>query len=255
MASQALGQDGRPLPAVVLPAFEGPLDLLLHLVRENKVSVWDIPIAKICDQYQAVLRRMEVLDLEIGGEYLLLAAWLLAIKSRLLLPRVEKDADPRQELVERLLEYERVRAAAAELAGLDEIRRGVLAVKVAHPELANDDAIDLAEVDVLMLAAALRNALERHRHEHPAPIEVAPIRFSVREKIAELYELVSRQHSFAFLSHLLTRTDRIESATLLVAALELVRLGNIELHQRVPFAEIYLTPTSKPLDAGELSDA
>jgi len=251
-----LTQATEPLPAVVLPVFEGPLDLLLHLVRENKVSIWDIPIVTICDQYQAALRRMEALDLDIAGEYLVYAAWLLALKSRMLLPRREKDEpDPRQELVERLVEYGRVKSAAAELAGLDEVRRGMLATVVAPgPGLAVEEEIDLSEVDVVALAQALRGVLERHRQDHPAPIEVAPMRYSVREKIAELFELVTGQKSFPFLSHMLTRPDRLEAVTFLIAGLELVRLGNVELHQRDPFAEIYLTSTGRPLHVEGLAD-
>ena len=240
----------------MLPAFEGPLDLLLHLVREHKVSIWDIPIASICDQYVATLRAMEELDLEIAGEYLVCAAWLLAIKSRMLLPRpADERKDPRAELVERLVEYEKVKAAAAELAGLDEVRQGVMAVRFADPDLAPEPGLDLADADVLALAESLRRLLERHRLENPPAIEVPPLRFSVRQKIAELFEAVRVHPSFPLLSHLLTRPDRLESVTLLIAALELVRLGNVEMHQRVPFAEIYLTPTGKALVLDDLGDA
>lgn len=244
------------MPAVVLPVFEGPLDLLLHLVRENKVSIWDIPIVKICSQYHAALRQMEALDLDVAGEYLVYAAWLLAIKSRMLLPRRGKDEpDPRQELVERLVEYGRVKNAAAELAGLDEVRRGMVRARVAKAEFPVEEELDLSEIDVFTLARALRDVMERHRRDHPTPIEVAPMRYSVREKIAELFELVSHQKSFPFLSHLLTRPDRLEGVTLLVAGLELVRLGNVELHQRNPFAEIYLTSTGRELHLESLADA
>jgi segregation and condensation protein A len=243
-------------PAVVLPVFEGPLDLLLHLVREQKVSIWDIPIVKICDQYHEAIRRMEELDLEVAGEYLVYAAWLLLIKSRMLLPRHdEEERDPRQELVERLVEYEKVKTAAAELAGLAEFRRGVEAVRFALPAAPTEVEIDLEDVDVVALAGALREVLERHGREHPAALELEPIRFSVREKIVELFELVSRQRSFPLLSHLLTRPDRLESVTLLVAALELVRLRTARAHQRRPFAEIYLTPTGEPLPMDALTDA
>jgi segregation and condensation protein A len=251
-----LAPDEPALPAVVLPVFEGPLDLLLHLVREEKVSIWDIPIAKICTQYQDALHRMEALDLEIAGEYLVYAAWLLLIKSRMLLPRHEgEEKDPRQELVERLAEYEKVKAAAAELAGLAELRRGVEAVRFALPPEPSEVELDLEDVDVVALAAAFAEVLERHAREHPAAMELEPIRFSVREKMIELFELVSRQRSFPLLSHLLTRPDRFESVTLLIAALELVRLKTAKAHQRQPFAEIYLTPTGSPLPVEALNDA
>jgi segregation and condensation protein A len=256
MDSARLSDEARPRPALVLPAFEGPLDLLLHLVRENRVSIWDIPIATICDQYQAVLRQMEELDLEIAGEYVVCAAWLLLIKSRMLLPRSARggDDDPRRELVERLVEYEKVRAAAAELAGLEEVRRGMENVRLDASGLPREDELDLEEVDVVMLAAALQAVLERHRREHPPAIDLPPMRFSVRDKVIELFDLIRRERSLAFLTHLLTRADREESVTLVVAALELVRLGAAQVHQRQAFAEIFLTPTGAPLVVEALGD-
>ncbi len=241
---------------MVLPVFEGPLDLLLHLVREEKVSIWDIPIARICDQYHQTLRQMEQLDLEVAGEYLVYAAWLLLIKSRLLLPRHEgEEKDPRQELVERLIEYEKVKAAASDLAGLLELRRGVEAVRFASPPAPEEVELDLEDVDVLALGRALGEVMERHAREHPPSLELAPIRFSVRDKIVELFDLIRRQRSFPLLSHLLTRPDRLEGVTLLLAALELVRLGTARTHQRRPFAEIYLTPTGTELPMDALTDA
>ncbi|MFH1176444.1 MAG: segregation/condensation protein A [Acidobacteriota bacterium] len=242
-------------PLVALPAFTGPLDLLLHLVRQEKVSIWDIPIARICEAFQKALRQMEELDLEIAGEFLLCSAWLLLIKSRLLLPRRSPaEADPRQELVERLLEFEKVRAAADALAGLEEVRRGMEPVRLAAMVAAGEPELDLEELDVIALAGAMRKLLDRHRQEHPAVLDLPPLRFTVRDKVIELYELIQRQRAFALLSHALTRPDREEGITLLVAALELVRLGTACAHQRRPFAEIFLTPTGKSLQMEALGD-
>ena len=244
-------------PAVRLPVFEGPLDLLLHLVRSHQVSIWDIPVATICDQYHQVLREMEEMDLDVAGEYLVCAAWLVALKSRLLLPRGregEEVADPHQELVERLLEYEKVKRAAAELAGLEEVRRGMMSLRLQPPGPPQEMAMDLEDVDVLTLAQALRDVLDRHQRENPATLTLEPIRYSVREKIVELFELVQRHRSFPLLSHLLTRPERLEAVTFLLAALELVRLGTVEAHQRGAFAEIYVTATGAPLALETLSD-
>lgn len=251
----ALSGETTPRPSVALPAFEGPLDLLLHLVRENRVSIWDIPIASICDQFHATLRRMEELDLEIAGEYLVVAAWLLAIKSRMLLPRRgDGEEDPRQELVERLAEYEKVKAAAAVLAGLDEMRRGVLPVTLEGPA-SDGDQLPLEEIDLVSLASAMRRVIERYRREHPPPMELPPLRFTVREKMQALFELVRGEQAFPLLSHILTRPDRLEAVTWLLAGLELVRLGVVELHQQVLFAEIFVTATGRPLPAEEVADA
>lgn len=257
MDPAVVASDERPRPTFSLAVFEGPLDLLLHLVREQRVSIWDVPIAEICDQYHAALRDMDELDLEIAGEYLVYAAWLLLIKSRMLLPRHPEEGgeDPRKELVERLVEYERVKAAAAELAGLEEVRRGMTNARAAAMVTPPEDELELEDLDVLAVAEALRSVLERHRREHPPVLELEPIRFSVRDKILELYEMVRSQRSFPLLSHLLTRPDRLESVTLLIAALELVRLGTATVHQRRAFAEIYLTPTGEPLAVEALADA
>lgn len=255
---QLTGREEGGRPAVRLPVFEGPLDLLLHLVRSNQLSIWDIPVSTICDQYHQALRDMKELDLEIAGDYLVCAAWLAAIKSRLLLPRREggdRERDPREELVERLLEYEKVKRAAAELAGLEEVRRGMTPVRLLRPEVAEEPDLDLEEVDVLLLARVIGEVLARHQRENPPALTLDPIRYSVRDKIIELYELVASQRSFALLSHLLTRPERLESVTFLLAALEMVRLGVIDAHQRDPFAEIYVTPTGEPLSLEALNDA
>src|SRR5579871_404729 len=112
-----------------LPVFEGPLDLLLHLIRENQIDIYDIPIAEITQQYLEYLALWESLDLAIAGEYLVIAATLLEIKSRLLLPSpppadgMEEEEDPRAELVQRLLEYQRYQGTVETLRGWEEMRR------------------------------------------------------------------------------------------------------------------------------------
>ncbi|HET6372814.1 MAG TPA: segregation/condensation protein A, partial [Candidatus Polarisedimenticolia bacterium] len=112
-------------PRLILPAFEGPLDLLLHLIRSDEISITDIPIVAICRQYEAYLDLMQEMNLALAGEYLVMAATLLHIKSRMLLPAEpsidgEQPEDPRADLVRQLLEYERVKLAAEHLRDLDE---------------------------------------------------------------------------------------------------------------------------------------
>lgn len=252
------GEEQASRPAVRLPVFEGPLDLLLHLVRSNQVSIWDIPVADICDQYHQVLREMEELDLEVAGDYLVCAAWLTAIKSRMLLPRREGpggEQDPREELVERLLEYEKVKRVAADLAGLEEVRRGMAPMRLSPPLPPEEIELDLEDVDVLVLARALGEVVARHRRENPPALMFEPIRYSVRDKIVELFDLVKDHKSFPLLSHLLTRPERLESVTFLLAALEMMRVGVVEAHQRQSFAEIYITATGAPLTLEALDDA
>ncbi len=243
-------------PAVILPVFEGPLDLLLFLVRENRVSIWDIPIATICDQYQAWLRAMEELDLAVAGEYLVLASWLLAIKSRMLLPKRSKgEDDPRQELVERLLAYEKVKRQAAEIAGLLSLREGVWPVRVALADGPPPEEMALEDVDVAVLGRAMRAVLDRFRREHPPGLVLAPLRFTVAETMRTLWDLLRRERSFPLLSHMLTRPDRLEAMTWFLAALELVWLKAALVHQGLPFAEIYLTPTGNEPNWEVVADA
>ena len=154
---------GQLLPAswrVQLPVFEGPLDLLLHLIRINKVEITDIPVAVVCDQFHEYLRLMEELDLDIAAEFIYEAAVLIQIKSKLLLPQAGRGADepgedPRHELVSRLLEYRRLKEAAQALAEVDRVRQGVWTRKPApwKPEGVEEDVevrdLDLAALDGL----------------------------------------------------------------------------------------------------------
>lgn len=149
---------------VHLPIFEGPLDLLLHLIKLNKVEITDIPVAKICDQFHAYLLLMEELNLDVAGEYVYEAALLIHLKSKMLLPRQvrkegEPEEDPRQELVERLLEYRKLKEAAQSLAELDRVRMGIWTRKpqpLPGPDLAEEVEVDLGEVSP---CASMRSSL------------------------------------------------------------------------------------------------
>src|SRR5512137_207724 len=157
------------------PPFEGPLDLLLHLVAEHQVDVFDIPIARITEAYLAALRTMQELDIDVAGEFLQMAAQLMLLKSKLLLPRTEvaedadaaeEQGDPRAELVRRLLEYQKYKAAAEELGRHDILDRDVFARRVQPARIAQPDGPDgLAEVSVFQLIEALDRALANLKPE------------------------------------------------------------------------------------------
>jgi segregation and condensation protein A len=240
-------------PPLELPAFTGPLDLLLHLIRANDVSVYDIPIALICNQYHEYLAAMQELDLEIAGEYLWMASWLLQLKSRMLLPRAEEtEDDPRDELVERLLEYRRVKELAALLHDKDVVRRCLWSPAVA-PELdPHETDIDWEHVDLMVLARTYLDVMQRHAAAHPPPLQVLPLRFRVQDKMREIYDQVTGAGSMPLLRHLHARTEAEEVVVLFVATLELVRLGVVHAEQRRAFAEIYLRPGPTPLGMGEI---
>jgi segregation and condensation protein A len=218
--------------------FEGPLDLLLHLVRANEVDLFDIPIVAITEQYQEHLERMREMNLTIAGDYLVMAATLVHIKSRMLLPvdpaaEEGDEADPRAGLIQELLEYQRFKQAAETLHALDS-RQNLIWTR---DEVARDfrDEETLA-VDLIDLVHAFRQLLGRLGEE--ARIHIRRDQVSVAEKITWLGELLEERQSvdlLALLEDLPTRLDRI--ATFL-AVLEMLRLGWIAAFQRKPAGEI-----------------
>ncbi len=245
------------LAPVNLPSFNGPLDLLLHLIQKNKVSIYDIPVALICDQYHAFLTAMSELDIEIAGEFIWMASWLVQLKSRMLLPSVDQEEnDPRAELVERLLEYRKVKEAAAQLAENHSVRRGLWAVHVPHR--CNDDEehdLDWEDIDLEALAVAYQTAMQHCAEEHPPPLQVQPLKYSLEEKMRTLQQHVWELGLYPLLQHIHSRLELEEAVTDLVATLELARLGSIRTEQRRVFSEIYLRPGNRRIDPASLFEA
>lgn len=240
-------------PPVELPTFSGPLDLLLHLIRANDLSIYDIPIALICEQYHDHLAAMQELDLEVAGEYLWMASWLLHLKSRMLLPRRDDEQeDPREELVERLLEYRRVKELAALLHDKDVIRRCLWCPAVAPDLQPEDTEIDWEHVDLLVLARTYLEVMQRFKATHPPPLRVIPLRYRVHDKMREIYDRVSSEGAVALLRDLHGRLEAEEVVVVFVAALELVRIGAVRAEQRRAFAEIYLRRGDRRLEDGDL---
>ena len=237
-------------PAVELPFFCGPLDLLLHLIRKNEVSIYDIPILSICDQYNEHIHAMQDLDLEVAGEFLWMAAWLLQLKSKMLLPGTEtEEGDPREELVERLLAYRRVRELASLLHDQDLVRQCIWPAGVSA-DLGDDEIeLDWEEVDLQLLAETYLQVMQRFAAAHPPPIEVLPLRYSVQDKMKEIYQRIADDEILSLTRHLHRRPDPEEVVVLIVAALELVRLGAARAEQSRAFSEIYLRRGRRRLDA------
>jgi segregation and condensation protein A len=245
---------GPSLPPVELSAFSGPLDLLLHLIRVNEVSITDIPIVEITEQYTAYLDLMQELDLDVAAEYVYLAAVLIHIKSRSLLPRDPSAAgeDPRQELVDRLLEYEKFKRAAESLHEVDTLRAGLWSrPEEGAPPSGEPPTLEVSLVD---LVGAFRIALDRYRLAHPSAIALAHPRFSMRMKMRELLERVEAHRSLPLLDLLGRFEYRSEAITTFLAALELTRLGVIRLFQPAPFAEIHAARTEREFDAARIDE-
>lgn len=243
-------------PPVELTVFSGPLDLLLHLIRKNEVSIYDIPIFSICDQYNAHLRGMQELDLDIAGEFLWMASWLLHLKSKMLLPAVaEGEDDPREELVERLLAYRRVKELASFLYDTDTVRRCLWTPELAATlETESEPELDWEDVDLRLLAETYLQVMQRFAAAHPPPLQVLPLRYNVQQKMQDIYRKVLDDGLMPLLRHLNSRSDPEEVAAVMVATLELVRLRGVFAEQSRPFAEIYLRPGDRQLTSTEMLD-
>jgi segregation and condensation protein A len=260
-AEAEAGEGGSLLPEawrVQLPIFEGPLDLLLHLIKINKVEITDIPVATICDQFHAYLGLMEELNLDIAGEYIYEAAVLIHLKSKMLLPRPAKaegepEEDPRQELVDRLLEYRRLKEVAQSFAEVDRLRMGIWTRKPqplpAAPE-EDDQAIDLGEVSLFDLLSALKTALLRYDREHPPPLQLSGEVYSVRGQFDRLLGELDAGRPYDLVTDLKTRSCRAEAIATFLAVLELARLNLVRVHQ-TESGDILLYRTTRELGAEE----
>ena len=241
--------------SVTLPSFHGPLDLLLHLIKQNEVDIYDIPIVLITEQYTAYLDAMEELDLEVAADYIYMAAVLIHIKSRMLLPRDETQGeleDPRAELVNRLLEYQRFKAVAETFAELDVVRMGVWprpATALLEGETAE---IDMSEVSLFDLIDAFRTALTRYKLNHPQAIELKRTVHKVSDKMAELYNKLKEKSPFR-LQWFLEGRDRDELIAVFLGTLELVRLGGVSMQQGDLFGDILLAITQNPIDEAQFA--
>ena len=225
---------------VQLEIFEGPLDLLLHLIKKNEVSITDIPIATITEQYLATLDLMRTLNLDVAGEFLVMAATLIHIKSRMLLPpdgldqEDEEEGDPRAELARRLLEYQRFKEAAGELERRDILRRDVF-VRSPEPP-AEVETVGFESVSLFDLISALRTVLERLPKE--AIHEVALERISVREKMTLLLDRLHQGGQMVFQGLFAGATSRLEVVVTFLAMLELVKIRAIRIWQEAPAGPI-----------------
>lgn len=244
---------------VHLPIFEGPLDLLLHLIKINKVEITDIPVATICDQFHAYLALMEELNLDIAGEYIYEAALLIHLKSKMLLPRPpraegEPEEDPRQELVERLLEYRRLKEVAQSLAEVDRVRMGIWTRKpqpLPKPDPEEEAEIDLGEVSLFDLLGALRQALVRYEREHPPPLQLSGEAFSVRGQFDRLLARLDAGRPFDLIEDLRSLSCRAEAIAAFLAVLELARLNLVRVHQ-TESGDVLLYRTTRELGAQDL---
>jgi segregation and condensation protein A len=252
-------QDFEPSPEAVpvrLDRFEGPLDLLLHLIKKNEVNIYDIPIAVITAHYLATIELMQELNLDVAGEFLVMASTLIHIKSRMLLPRPdpsqedgEAEEDPREALVRRLLEHQKFKAAAGLLHDRETLRgaqfmRGDASVA----EAAGEPFEPEIEVDLFSLLAAFRGVLERASRR--PPMVLPPDQISMEDRIQQLLACLSETEACGF-EDLFTDGDGSRSFMIVtfLALLEMIRLKLVRIFQSGSFGPIRVYKRARPVDA------
>jgi len=230
-------------PRIRLPEFEGPLDLLLYLIKKNEVDIHDIPIAPITRQYMEYLDLMQELNLDVAGEFMVMAATLIHIKSKMLVPvspteaeGEEETEDPRDELVRRLLEFQRYKEAA----GLLHQKREIRAATWTRPDTAlpafDDAGEEMLEAGLYDLIGAFKELLERrktllaHEVEHEGK--------SVEERMEELLDMLREGQSLEFLELFASEESKPAMILTFLALLELIRLKRIKVYQRGLFGPI-----------------
>ena len=218
---------------IKLEVFEGPLDLLLHLIRINEIDISDIPIVKITDQYNQYLDFMKEMNFDIAGEFLVMAATLIYIKSRTLLPSETtagegEKLDPRAELTRQLIDYQRFKAASENLTALDDIQRMVW-IRSADAGLFIDGE-ELIEANIFDVVRAFKLLLDKA--EARKKIEISKEEYSVQEKMAFILNLLERSSFLQFETLFSLDSPRSEKIAVFLAILELIRLRKIRAFQR-----------------------
>ncbi len=226
---------------VILEAFEGPLDLLLYLIRRQNLDILDIPIADITEQYINYIQMMQDMRFELAAEYLLMAAMLAEIKSRMLLPRVnvdeeDEEGDPRAELIRRLQEYERFKQAAEDLDELPQLGRDVHSVKVDAPHKNLD--LPPPDVDLKEILLALKDVMNRADMFTSHHIQQEPL--SLRERMSRVLETVNSSTFTDFTDLFDLAEGRPGVVVTFMATLELIKQQLIELVQNESFGTIHV---------------
>ena len=236
-----------------LEVFEGPLDLLLYLIRKDEIDIHDIPIERITTQYLQYLDLMQMLDLNIAGDFLVMAATLMMIKSRMLLPEEERAVvegeadegeDPRWDLVRRLVEYKKFKDAAQFLRDRAQDREDVFGREGSEAQLGPKSEIPLEEVGLFDLLGAFHRALSRAPSEGVS--EIFAERFTVREKMDDLLARIGETPRLSLSQLFEGMRSRHEIVVAFLAVLELIRLRHMAVRQVAPFGEIVIERATEP---------
>lgn len=255
--------------SVTLEKFEGPLDLLLHLIEKNKINIYDIPIVEITEQYMEYIRQMQEQDMEVMSEFLVMAATLLNIKSKMLLPQEEPEneeevVDPRQELVERLLQYKMYKYASLELSDR-QLDAGRVLFKEANlpPEIADyKEPIDmqalLSDLTLQKLHAIFESVIKK-QVEKIDPVRskfgrIEKEEVSMSKKMREIQEYALANKRFSFRALLLEQYDKMDVVVTFLCILELMKIGRMHVVQEEIFDEIEIEYLAEDIIDFEDSD-
>ena len=234
---------------VFLQSFEGPLDLLLYLIRRHDLDIMEVPITDICEQYARYIELMQEMELELAGEYLVMAATLAEIKSRMLVPQLpleeEDEEDPRARLFERLLEYERLKQLASRLEELPRLERDAFQASV--DALEDQRPRELPQATLNELALAYARVVDRVRFKTGWAVPVEQL--SVRERMSDILKQVADREFTEFTELFDPSEGRMGAAVTFSAVLELVRDSGVTAVQNEPFAPIYVSPPGQRKDA------
>lgn len=233
---------------VHLENFEGPLDLLLYFIQRDKIDIYDIPIAHITAEYLGYLELMESLNLSVAGEFILLAATLMHIKARMLLPRTESITDepiedPRQVLVQQLLEYQRFKQASEDLRHLAELRAAYYPINQPSNGGGNGISPDeyLKDVSLFQLMEIIKEVMDRMPKSEPLKVRADPIKLD--DSIRIIHQALATARRVSFQELMKTAKQLQEVVVLFLAVLEMMRRGTIVAKQSAPFNEIFLIRT------------
>jgi len=239
---------------VKIDAFEGPLDLLLHLINRLEIDIYDIPVAQITEQYLIYIKTMSELKLDVASEFLVMAATLLAIKSKMLLPKHEEildedsteisfEEDPREELVERLIEYRKYKEAAHDLKSMEE-ERGLIYTKAPSDlsDFAKERQPERTELDVSLydMLAALQKLMRRKKLQRPIATKITRQEISIEKRMTEIMDelvMVKGRRNFKDLFPIPTKEHIVVT---FLAILELIKRKVIDIEQHENFGEIFV---------------
>ncbi len=242
--------------AVQLENFEGPLDLLLHLIKKNEMDINDIPMAEITAQYLGFLDAMKTLNLDLAGEFLLMAATLIYVKSKLLLPKMieeeldEEEEDPRAELVRRLLEYQKYKEVSQILESRPQLNRDIFARQAPEPEVLEDVEGEFVAVGLFDLLDALKDVLTQNPEAQVHEVNLEQL--SVTDRINSILSLLHGRESLAFVELFPDGIRRSEVIVTFLALLELVKLRMVRFMQNSRFGAIWLFPSVGVEDSDDL---